>query len=425
MLALVDCNSFYVSCERVFNPKLIGRPVVVLSNNDGCVVARSKEAKALGIPMGAPAFKYSALFQTQGVAVCSSNYTLYGDMSSRIMEILGRFTSELQVYSIDEAFLKMEDAAESLSAAVEIRKTILQWTGIPVSIGLAATKTLAKVANHMAKDHSAMHGVCWLNDPHQIESALRALPVEDIWGIGNRLSLHLKGQSVRTAWELCAQEDGWIRKNLGVVGLRTVWELRGQPCLLLEEVSPAKKSIISSRSFSRPIEFLPELEQAVASYMAIAAEKARRQGSLAEYLEVFIMTNPHASSKTGFEAPYYGNQARIALPEATAYTPKLVCLAKQALRSIFCEGLMYKKAGVMLGGLVPSQSFQPDLFVERSPKQDRLDALMHLIDHANRKTGRQVLRWAAEGIQQPWKMKRNQCSPHFTTSWKDLLTIRI
>lgn len=410
LFALVDCNNFYVSCERVFNPLLRNRPAVVLSNNDGCVIARSKEAKQF-VPMGAPFFKNRELFRQHNIAVCSSNYALYGDMSRRVMHTLGDFTPDLQVYSIDEAFLLI-DVKGAEAHCESVKKTVVQRTGIPVSIGAARTKTLAKVANHFAKKGS---GLFILEDE---ESALKALPVDEIWGIGRQLSDLLERNGIKTAWDLSQTDDAWIKKHMTVVGLRTAWELRGIPCLELEELPPAKKAIMSSKSFGRPVTEPAELAEAVATYTGVAAEKLRKQGSLASFIEVFVSTDR-------FKDDHYANAMQIVLPQPTNYTPILIHYAKWGLEKILYKGYRYKKAGVMLGGLVPADSYQPDLFASDPKLQEKQKRIMDLMDQANKAYGRKVLRLAAEGIEQPWKMKREMCSPCYTTRWDDLLEIKI
>ncbi|MCB1119689.1 MAG: Y-family DNA polymerase [Chlamydiia bacterium] len=405
-IALVDCNNFYVSCERVFQPKLCCRPVVVLSNNDGCVVARSQEAKALGIPMGAPAFQYRELFRNHDVVLLSSNYALYGDMSARVMETLRLFTPHVEVYSIDEAFLELlPEEASSL------RQTVLQWVGIPVSIGIAPTKVLAKVANHWAKRSPS--GIFAIDTNRQ--TILEKMPVEEIWGIGSRLSHRLYRKGIRTAWQLTQCDDTLIKKELTITGLRLVYELRGRPCLPLEEAPPPKKSLLTSRSFSKPLTSQQHLCEALSSYTARAAQKLRAQHSLTSFIEVFLTTSPH-------HKPFYANHAIATLPEPTADTAELITLAKQTLDTIYRDGYPYKKTGILLGGLIPDGTIPLDLF---SPKKDRAkrEELMQLVDHLNALYRRPVLRFAAEGLTQPWKMARANTSPHYTTQWSDLLTI--
>ncbi len=361
LFALVDCNNFYVSCERVFNPLLCNKPVVVLSNNDGCAVARSNEAKALGIPMGAPAFQYAALFKKNKVVVLSSNYTLYGQMSHRVMQTLAQFTPDFEIYSIDEAFLQFIDEPGLLPNAQKIKQTVWQWTGIPVSIGIAPTKTLAKVANRYAKKHLPQEGIFMLNDPELQKTILTDFPVEDVWGIGRQISHLLYRNGIRTAWEFACMEDRWIKKNLSVVGLRTAWELRGVSCLSLQEAAPPKKSIVCSRSFGREVFDEADLAEALATYVATAAEKLRAQGSIAAFIEVFLNTNRFK------EENYYGNAIHLTLPQATDYTPFLIHYAKHGLHKIYKSGFGYKKIGVLLGGLVSSKALQRDLFLKKNP----------------------------------------------------------
>jgi DNA polymerase V len=419
MYVLVDCNNFYVSCERVFNPKLNGKAVVVLSNNDGCVIARSKEAKALGIPMGAPAFKNADFFQKHGVQACSSNYALYGDLSQRVMETLRTFTPSVEVYSIDEAFLFFENQPLTEDYMRLIQERILQWTGIPTSIGIAPTKTLAKAANHAAKKFPQLQGICLLDTEEKREILLKSLNVEDVWGLGRQLSAFLHAHQMNTAWDVCQADDRWIRDQLSVVVLRTVWELRGNSCLLLEDAPPPRKAIMCSKSFGRPVEKMEELAEALSAYTARAAEKIRSQDCLTGYLEVFLETDRFK------EDLRYSNSARIVLPQPTAYTPELIHYAKQALEIIFRKGLSYKKTGILLGALTPQNNFQPDLFEAPAKDLKKQQILMEIIDKKNKGKGKKLLRFASEGIEQPWQMRQKQRSSRFTTRWEELLTIRI
>jgi DNA polymerase V len=415
MILLVDCNNFYVSCERVFNPKLCHRPVVVLTNNDGCVIARSKEAKALGIPMGAPAFQWKQVFETQRVQVLSSNFALYGDLSDRVMATLAQFSSDMQVYSIDEAFLCV-DVEDVEAYCQKIRKTVLQWTGIPVSIGVAATKTLAKVANELAKSRGS--GVFVLKDRQASEKVLKELPLQEVWGIGGRIGDFLRRQGMRSAWDFIQADDTWIQKHLSIVGVRMAWELRGTPCLALDEVPPAKKSIICSRSFGRSATEWSEVAEALASYTARAAEKARSQDSVVSFLEIFITTSPFRDEEL------YARKVLIRLPEPTAYTPTLIHYAIEALKTVFRPGLLYKKTGVLLGGLHPDQCVQRDFFVPHGRKEAKHQAVMDVMDRLNRDFGYHVVRLAAEGVdEQPWKLNQHARTPRFTTRWEELLLV--
>ena len=403
MYALVDCNNFYASCEQVFNPKYQNRPLVVLSNNDGCAIARSKEAKALGIPMGAPAFKYQSLFLQHDVIVLSSNYTLYGDMSHRVIQTLKSFSLPTEIYSIDEAFLILpEEGACEIAQA--IRKRVKQWTGITVSIGIAPTKTLAKVANHAAKKG---RGVVEYSPP-----LLNHLPLDEVWGIGKRLAKRLYSHRIRYAHELIEQDDSWIRKHLTVVGLRTVLELRGTPCLECHEISPERKTIVSSRSFGKEISTLTEMKEAIGSFIATAAEKLRKEKLKAHFLVVFIHTNRFK------EAPF-SRSAAAHLPLATASTPELMDHAHLLLESIYREGLFYKKGGILLGELCSEAEEQPDLFSSK-----RKDA-MKTFDAINTRFGEKVLSFAGEGLQKKWKTTCKKRSPKYTTCWDDLLEVKL
>ncbi len=418
LIALIDCNNFYVSCEKVFNPKFNNRPVVVLSNNDGCIVARSKEVKDLGVPMGAPAFEWADVFRKNGVVVLSSNYSLYGDMSARVMSTLSQFSSDIQIYSIDEAFL-MIPAEGAKDLAAKIRGTILQWIGLPVSVGVSTTKTLSKVANRLAKKDSASPGYCVLDDPASIEAGLKKMPVEDVWGIGRKTAEFLYRYGIRTAWEYAQCDDEWIKKHLKVIGLRMAWELRGFSCLDLEDEPTSKQSITSSRSFRAPITKWDDMSESVSTYVATAAEELRSQGSLASYLEVYITTSPFRKEEV------YARATHIVLPEPTNYTPTLITYAKIALERIFRKGLHYKKAGVILCGLVPENRYQPDLFIRHKPELVKQKAVSELVDRLNRQYGYDILKYAAEGVEQSWRMKRDRCTPRFTTNWSELLTIKI
>jgi DNA polymerase V len=420
LFALVDCNNFYVSCERVFNPRLRNKPVVVLSNNDGCVVARSNEAKKLGVPMGAPFFQYKELFQRHGVFVFSSNYTLYGQMSHRVMQTLEQFSPELEIYSIDEAFLQFPQEASLDKKARHIKQTIYQWTGIPISVGIAPTKTLAKVANRHAKHNPACEGTFILNDEQCRERILKDLEVQEVWGIGHQISALLHRNGIRSAWDLACADDQWIKKKLTVTGLRTVLELRGMSCLNLETAAPPRKSIVCSRSFGREVFSETDLAEALSSYVAAASERLRKQNGLASYLEVFLNTNRFK------EEAYYSQTVHITLPIPSAYTPTLIQHAKAGLHKIYRSGLGYKKIGVMLGGIVSDQAVQQNLFVSNPGWQDaKQRTLMQLMDKLNGKYGKETLKLGAQGVDPTWKMKRERCTHHFTTRWDSLLQIKI
>jgi len=396
MISLIDCNNFFVSCERVFNPKLLNKPVVVLSNNDGCVVARSQEAKDLGIPMGAPSFEYKSLFLEYGVQVLSGNHRFYGDMSKRVMETLKTFDFPIEIYSIDEAFMLFPDHDPQLAKA--IRMKIMQWTGIPISIGVASTKTLAKVANHLAKKGTGVHFFT--------EADLKTFPVDEIWGVGRRLKKRLYSFGIRSAWELKNCSDAWVKKHLTVTGLRTVWELRGTPSLECQEIAPPRKSIVSSRSFGRPITTLEELKEALSTFIATAARKLRKEKQRAHFLLIYISEKPYASTSACFH-----------LPLPSSYTPDLTACAHRLLEPLFKKGVRYKKAGVQLGELISEDVTQLDLFARETPGKKKR---MSIMDQINETFEERMITFASEGIKKNWKGKSTKRSPNYTTSWDEL-----
>jgi DNA polymerase V len=419
VFAIVDCNNFYVSCEQVFNPKLVGKPVVVLSNNDGCVVARSNEAKALGIKMGVPAFKIGNLIKTHGVQVFSSNYALYGDMSQRIMNTLSVFTPDIEIYSIDEAFLDLSQFKQYdlTEYGHKIRSTIKQWLGLPVSIGIAETKTLAKIANRIAKKSIKSGGVLDLTASPYQDRALEITDVGDVWGIGRSYSRLLKDYGIHNALQLRDADDAFIKKRMGIVGGRLLQELRGGSCYALEHFPPPKKGITVSRSFKNSIESQDELKEAVASYVSFGAEKLRKEDSAAGVLMVFLMTNRFKKEN------YYTNVETIRLPVATSDTSELIHYAHEGLKAIYREGYLYKKAGVMFKDLVPKNRTQANLFNRRDIK--RSEKLMKTLDDINKKMGPDTLKYAAAGLtsNQRWKTVFKRRSPSYTTNWDQLLKV--
>ncbi|MFZ2587189.1 MAG: Y-family DNA polymerase [Alphaproteobacteria bacterium] len=419
MYGLVDCNNFYASCERAFNPKLEGKPIVVLSNNDGCVVARSNEAKALGIPMGAPMFKVEKLCRQNGVVVFSSNYQLYGDMSARVMSVLRDAAPAVEVYSVDEAFLDVRGIPlEHLTGAMQaLRAKVKQWTGIPVSIGLAPTKTLAKAANRTAKKNPALGGVCLLSDNASQEAALGAMDVGDLWGIGRQFSEKLKEQRINSGLDLRNADAASMRKQYNVVMERLVRELQGVSCLPLELVQPTRKSIQSTRSFGREVTTLAELEEAVAAYVTRAAGKLRGDNLLAQGLLVFAHTNrfkPKASQ-------YSASQA-MGLPYATADTAELVRHAHRLLHTLYRKGFAYKKAGILLLDLIPATQHQPSLL--DGADTARTQALMQTLDNLDTRYGKAFVRLGSLGTKQGWGMKRESLSRAYTTRWDELVGVR-
>jgi DNA polymerase V len=417
LFALIDCNNFYVSCERVFQPALCGKPVVVLSNNDGCVIARSEEAKALGIPMGLPAFQLTALLQEHPIEVYSSNYALYGDMSARVMTTLTQWTPDIEVYSIDEAFLHLSAMPSNILATYgrTMRTTIQQWTGISVSIGIGATKTLAKLANRLAKRSPTAQGVVTLTSPAVVEATLAQTPVEDLWGIGPGYTRRLKTHAILTALQLRDANDRWIRQQLGVVGQRIVWELRGISCLPLERCPPPKHSLMVSRSFGQPITTLTEMREAVATYTTRAAEKLRRVHYAAGVLTVFLTTNRFT------DEPQYANSVTIPLPVATQDTAELIQYALRGTEQLFRAGYRYKKAGVLLTALVPAQQVQTHLFDRHS--RERSQRLMAALDAINTQWGTGTVRYAAVGMEPRWRMRCAHRSPRYTTRWQELVLV--
>jgi DNA polymerase V len=419
--ALVDCNNFYVSCERVFNPRLEKKPVVVLSNNDGCIIARSNEVKALGIAMGAPFFKSKHLIQKHQINVFSSNYALYGDMSQRVMNTLYHFTPLLEVYSIDEAFLSLNkpNSFSHREDAQLIRMTVKRSTGIPVSIGIASTKVLAKVANKYAKSEEAYQGVFDLTDYPHLDALLRSTAVDDLWGIGRNYAQLLIKQGIVNAYQLKNADDRWIRDNLTVAGLRIVWELRGRPCIPLEDAPSPKKGICTSRSFGSPVKSFEDLMEAVSSYVSRAAEKLRQQKSLASIVLVYLITGRSKSR------PPSMREATRRLPVPTAYTPHLIHYAKQCLLTVYQDGCQYHKLGVFLTGIVPEHQVQLNLFSEMGSHLTRKKALMTTMDTINRKWGSTAIFYAASGVQQKgWRMRQAMKSKSFTTRWSDIPLVK-
>ena len=414
VFALVDCNNFYASCERVFNPRLQGRPVVVLSNNDGCVIARSNEAKALGIDMGAPAFEVADVIEKNNVEVFSSNYPLYADMSSRVMETLSTFTPDMEIYSIDEAFLNLAGFGGSLTDyGRKIRQTVKQWTGMPVSIGIAETKTLSKIANRIAKKSARAKGVLDLTNSVYLDRTLAKTPVEKVWGVGVKTALKLKRAGIKTALALRDADVGWIRQKFGVVGARTVYELRGRLCYQLEQNPPPKKSITVSRSFATPVESVEGLKEAIASYTSRAGEKLRQEHLAAGVMTVFVMTSRFIKNR-------YYNLHTARFDVATNNTIELIRSACVSIDRLYRPGCEFKKCGVIFGGLVPENRIQRNLFDNIDRKKSA--RLMKTIDTVNA-TLDCPLRWAAEGINQPWKLKFQRRSPRYTTHWDELLEV--
>ena len=419
VFALVDCNNFYASCERLFRPELNGKPIVVLSNNDGCIVARSNEAKALGVPMGAPLFKMKYLVAKHGIHVFSSNYALYGDLSHRVMEVLRQMECYVEVYSIDEAFISLPVSKtwNRLKYAAELRERVRKNVGIPVSIGIATTKTLAKVANRVAKKD--VTGVFDLVDNLQTDQILQKMAIGDIWGIGRQSVEKLNRYGIRTAYDLKRADEKLIRKLLTVVGARTLMELNEIPCISLEQAPPCPKSIVTSRSFGHPITDFEHLKEAVVSYVSRAAEKLRKQEVEADTLNVFITTGPFD------EQSQYSNNQTITLPRPTASTPDMIEASVRCLKLIYRPGYRYRKAGVLITGIVKHGFKQQNLFAPVIPERED-KPLMAALDKINEKWGRNAIQYgiAATVTERPWSMQQSQKSPAYTTNWHELPVVK-
>ncbi|GAB6056983.1 Y-family DNA polymerase [Desulfonatronum parangueonense] len=416
IFALMDCNNFYASCERAFNPKLRGKPIVVLSNNDGCVIARSNEAKALGIPMGAPAFKFQPLFRKHGVYVFSSNFALYGDMSRRVMDTVSRFTPDMEIYSIDEAFLRLDLMHDHpLELARKIRATVLQWTGIPVSIGIGPTKTLAKVANRVAKKQPEHGGAFSLVDYPDPDRILAGIDVEDIWGIGRRYSKKLREFGIRNALQFSKLDKDWVRKRMTVCGMHTLLELQGIPCIPLEQAVATPKSIVCSRTFAKAVTDKEQLEQILSGYAARVGERLRAQECVAGQVQVFVLTD-----RFRFDKPQYSNAATVSLAVSSCYTPDIIRASLKALKQIFKPGYEYRKAGVMVFGTERQQGRRLHLFDPPQEERARNKAVMDTMDRINAKWGSMTMRLGSEGTGKRWVMRQAHLSPRYTTNWKEL-----
>lgn len=419
IFALIDCNNFYASCERVFRPELEGVPIAVLSNNDGCVIARSQEVKNLGIPMGIPAFKNEYLFKKHNIRIFSSNYTLYADMSSRVMDTIAQFCPDIEVYSIDESFIELSSFRNrDLTAYMqELKVKIHQTTGIPVSIGIASTKTLAKIANHIAKKNKQYNGVFNLFSEPDIDRVLVRVPVDDIWGIGRQYSKFLVDNNIFTAYDLKCSNDEWIDKYLTSVGHKTVIELRGKSCLDLDMLIAPKKGIVSSKSFGRPVSTLQEMEEAVATYTTIAVKKLRSQKSVASLISVFVSTNRFK------ETPQYNNNASVRFTNPTASTPDFIEASLKILNRIYRKGFLYKKAGVMITEITSEENVPYDIFDPLYLDTNQKD-IMLIMDKINKTYGENTLFYGSLGVKKKWQMRRNLLSPRYTTSWKDIPKVK-
>jgi DNA polymerase V len=419
MFALVDCNNFYASCERVFNPDLRDKPIVVLSNNDGCVIARSNEAKALGIPMGAPAFKFQKEFDKHGVHVFSSNFALYGDMSSRVMGFLSNYTPDIEIYSVDEAFLKLTgfEYFDLNQYGQDIRYNVNKSTGIPVSIGIAPTKTLAKVANRIAKKYSdRLNGNYVMDTDEKRVKALKWLKIEDVWGIGRQHAKRLRAKGILTAYDFVELPNGWVRKNLAVVGLRLKMELEGKSVLKMEDIKD-KKSISTTRTFERNYTDFKNVEERVATFAVTCAEKLRKQHSCCSAIMVFVRTNGFRSDQ-----PQYGKSILVQTDYPTNSSIEIVKYAVKGLKAIFKQGYAYKKAGVIVMELTPENQKQMNLFALEDPKHKLLMATM---DRLNDSIGQKKVRLACQDLKRTWKMKQEKISARYTTRLDEVITVKV
>ncbi len=422
MKAIVDCNSFYCSCERVFRPDLLNKPVVVLSNNDGCIISRSDEAKALGVEMAGPYFKARPIIEKYGVATFSSNYNLYGDMSKRVMDTLKLMAGEnnVEVYSVDEAFLNIDAVEEKLlpAFALEMRQTVEQWTGVSVSVGIAPTKTLAKIANHLAKKNkAATQCVAAILTEEDIRRTLKMTTVGSIWGVGRAYAEKLVNWGITTAWDLCNMPEEWIYKHMGgVVGVRLIKELKGIECIDMKEELTTKKMIATTRMFGKNVTELSDIKEAVATYITRAGEKLRRQKCAASGISVFIVAKEENHSATFNRGATLSTHT--VLPAATSITNELIVPALQLTERLFQPGREYKKAGVMLSGLVPDTSIQSNLFLP--PEENNKRFLMDALDNINFSMRDDVIKFAASGLMRDWKMRKEFRSPRYTSRWNEL-----
>ena len=418
MYGLVDCNNFYASCERIFNPKLNKKPIIVLSNNDGCVIARSNESKKIGIKMGVPAFKISSLIKKYNIEIFSTNFALYGDISQRVMTIIAEIIPNIEIYSIDEAFLDLSEfKIENLLKVGEyVRQRVLKCTGIPVSIGIAKTKTLSKVANYLAKKNNT-NGVFQIVDNNN-DSLLENISIEKIWGVGFKTKIFLNRYGIKSAKQLKNCDLKWIRSNLSIVGERMVKELRGIPCNEINNLNIGKKSICTSRTFGKMVTSYTDLESSIAMYITRCAEKLRYQSCSAKIAHIFIMTNP-------FRKDLKQNiiYRTIQFPIHTDDTQEMLIYILRVLKKIYKKGYYYKKAGIILSGIIPTNHVQCDMFDTKNRQKSKV--MMNTIDSINKKIGRDSIRYASQGYYRKWKLKQERLSPCYTTRWNDLLKIYI
>ena len=418
MFAHIDCNNFYVSCERVFNPSLNGKPVIVLSNNDGCAISRSNEAKALGIPMGAPAFKYKEIIEENNVHVFSANFPLYGDMSNRVMSILATFCPMQEIYSIDECFLDLSGFDVDLKEyGLQMKERVYKWTGLPISIGIAPTKSLCKVATRVAKKFPQETNSVHVIDSEELRiKALKWLEIGDVWGIGRQYTKKLLAKNIKNAYQFTCMGDDWVKKHMSIVGLRLKHDLQGIPSIMIEEVKD-KKNIATTRTFDYNTENYEDVKERIVTFTTKCAEKLRKQGSCCNSIQVFIATNFYRK-----DLPQYSNSICIKLPFATNSTFELAEYAVMGLEQIFKKGYAYKRAGVFVMDFTPENNQQLNLFQNRNAKHI---PIMKAMDKLNRKYGCDLLRLGAQAPGKTWRMKQEKLSPHYTTNINEVLTIKV
>ena len=418
MFAHIDCNNFYVSCERVFNPSLNGKPVIVLSNNDGCAISRSNEAKALGIPMGAPAFKYKEIIEENNVHVFSANFPLYGDMSNRVMSILATFCPMQEIYSIDECFLDLSGFDVDLKEyGLQMKERVYKWTGLPISIGIAPTKSLCKVATRVAKKFPKETNSVHVIDSEELRiKALKWLEIGEVWGIGRQYTKKLLAKNIKNAYQFTCMGDDWVKKHMSIVGLRLKHDLQGIPSIMIEEVKD-KKNIATTRTFDYNTENYEDVKERIVTFTTKCAEKLRKQGSCCNSIQVFIATNFYRK-----DLPQYSNSICIKLPFATNSTFELAEYAVMGLEQIFKKGYAYKRAGVFVMDFTPENNQQLNLFQNRNAKHI---PIMKAMDKLNRKYGCDLLRLGAQAPGKTWRMKQEKLSPHYTTNINEVLTIKV
>lgn len=419
MFALIDCNNFYASCERVFRPELNGKPIVVLSNNDGCAIARSNEAKALGIPMGAPAFQYEELFEKHGVHVFSSNFVLYGDMSARVMSIVAEMSPEIEIYSIDEAFLNFANCRglDFRQHGLQMSRRVVKCTGIPISVGFAPTKALAKVANKIAKKFAERTlSVHVIDSEEKRLKALKWLEIGDVWGIGRRHAKRLSALNIKNAYQFTQMSDTWVKKHMSVVGLRLKKELLGEQMLEIEETRKRKQNIATTRTFDGNIDDYEKVKERVTTFAVTCAEKLRKQKSNCKSVFVFIHTNGHRE-----DMPQYSQGVTIKLPFPTNSNIELAKFSQYALKRIFRQGYKYKKAGVIVGDISPVDSTQMNIFENSNPKHA---IIMEAMDAINTEAGKKIIKLASQDPTRTWKMRQERLSPRYTTKINEIIRVK-